>query len=205
MLRLRFYLDYIDPGSFLMDRRLATLEEEGELTVERLPWEVRRPPEPLMDAGDPAWTEYWEEMANEADGEGLTLRRPALVPWTRKAHELALQAREKGCFDKVHRALMDGFHLNGRDLGRVDVLLELGRSGGLALSETKAVLDVDRHAEALDGLRKEAREVGVRGVPTLVLDGEVLEGVHAEEGVRSFLRRGERNRARDAKNGTKER
>lgn len=188
MLQVRLYLDYIDPGSFLMDRRLAALEEGPELSVERLAWEVRRAPEPLLDAGDPAWTEYWEEMARMAADEGLVLAAPSIVPWTRKAHELALHAREKGCFDKVHRVLMDARHLEGRDLGRVDVLVALGREAGLEHTETKAVLDVDRHAGTLDMVRREGAGLGVRGVPTLVCGDALLEGVHSMDEIRAFLR-----------------
>jgi predicted DsbA family dithiol-disulfide isomerase len=187
MLQVRLYLDYIDPGSFLMDRRLAVLEDALGLSVERLAWEVRRPPEPLLDPGDPAWTEYWEVMAAEAAEAGFALHRPTLVPWSRKAHELAFHAREKGCFDKVHRALMDAFHLEGRDVGRVDVLVALGQAAGLEHTETKAVLDVDRHSGTLAQVRDEGARAGVRGVPTLSCGEAVLEGVRSPDEVRVFL------------------
>jgi len=187
MLQVRLYLDYIDPGSFLMDRRMDEVETDLALAVERIPWEVRRPPEDLLDSTHPAWTEYWEEMAAQAGESGLDLVRPVLVPWTRKAHELALHAREKGCFDKVHRALMDAFHLEGRDVGRVDVLVALGREAGLDHSETKAVLDVDRHAETLARVRSEGEAAGVRGVPTLVCGEAILEGVRSADEIRGFL------------------
>lgn len=188
MLQARLYLDYIDPGSFLMDRRLSALEATLELSVERLAWEVRRPPEPLLDPQDPAWTEYWSEMDRQARSEDLELWPPALVPWTRKAHELAVHAREKGCFDKVHRALMDAFHLAGRDVGRVDVLVALASAAGLDHSETKAVLDVDRHGGTLAMVRSEAAGLGVRGVPSLVCGGALLEGVHSTDDIAGFLR-----------------
>lgn len=188
MLRARLYLDYIDPGSFLMDRYLAGLEADLGLSVERLPWEVRRPPEPLLDAGEPAWTGYWKEMAQEAERAGILLVPPGLVPWTRKAHELAMHARDKGCFDKVHRALMDAFHLHGRDVGRVDVLVALSGEAGLDETEVKVVLDVDRHAEAVAEVRRSGAHAGVRGVPTLLCGEGVLEGVRSPEEIRSFLR-----------------
>ena len=187
MIQVRLYLDYIDPGSFLMDRRTGAVERDLEITVERLPWEVRRPPEPLLDAGDPAWVQYWQEMAAQGRQMGLEMVAPALVPWTRKAHELALPAREKGCFDSVHRALMNAFHLEGVDLGRVDVLVELGKAAGLERTETKAVLDVDRHAEVLAEVRSGGARSGVRGVPTMVCGDAVLEGVRTEVEIRDFL------------------
>lgn len=183
----RLYLDYIDPGSYLVERRLAALEGDASWRLERRPWEVRRPPEPLIDPRDPAWTGYWDEMVarlgNGADG----WPRPSLVPWTGKAHELGLFAREKGCFDRVHPALYRAFLRDGRDIGRVDVLVELGQEAGLDLTELKAVLDVDRYSDDLAEVRARAEELGVRGVPTLVLGDRVLEGVHDREALERFL------------------
>lgn len=187
MLQVRLYLDYMDPGSLLMDRRLAALVQGREAELLRLPWEVRRPPEPLLDPRDTAWTSYWESMVPELREEGVELQAPERVPWTRKAHELALHARAKGVFEPVHRSLFQALLVEGMDLGRVDVLVELGRQAGLDHSETKAALDVDRYAEELDRIREEARERGVRGVPTLVLHDRILEGIHPPEAVDAFL------------------
>lgn len=177
----------MDPGSFLMDRRLRELEGDPELVVERLPWEVVVPPSPLLDPADPAWTGYWDDMAGEGVEVGLELVRPTLVPWTRKAHELALLAREKGCFDRVHQALFRTFHLEGRDIGRVDVLVSLGRDAGLDLTETKAVLDIDRLAPDLEAVRMEGEALGVRGVPSLVLGDDIAEGVLSTSELKTFL------------------
>lgn len=187
MLQARLYLDYIDPGSFLMDRRVEAVSAASGMTIERLPWEARPPSDPPLDALDEGWARYWAEMAAEAAESTFELKSPALIPRTRKAHELALHAREKGLFDKVHRALMNAFHLEGRDVGRVDVLVEVGRAVGLDGSEMKAVLDVDRFAAGVEEVRRAGIGVGVRGVPTLVCGGRRLEGVHPEESIRDFL------------------
>jgi len=180
MLEARLYLDYIDPGSFLMDGRLRRAAEATGVRVRTVAWEVRRPPEPLLDPGDPAWQGYWRDMVAEA-GDRLAAEPPALVPWTRKAHELGLFAGEKGCFDTVHASLFRAFLLEGRDIGRVDVLVELGREAGLDLTEMKAVLDVDRFAGVLDKEREAGAALGIRGVPSLVCGSEILEGIHDEE------------------------
>jgi predicted DsbA family dithiol-disulfide isomerase len=110
-----------------------------------------------------------------------------LVPWTRKAHELALHAREEGCFFAVHRALFEVFLLEGRDFGRVDVLLKIAVQHGLDLSLTKAVLDVDRHAPMITAARARAERLGVRGVPTLRVGDRTLEGFQNQGTILAFL------------------
>jgi predicted DsbA family dithiol-disulfide isomerase len=112
-----------------------------------------------------------------------------LVPWTRKAHELALHAREKQLFPEVHAALFRAYLHEGRDIGRVDVLVSLAAEVGLEREEARTVLGVDRHAATVDGLRGEAERLGVRGVPTLLVAGERIEGVLPPEALRALLQR----------------
>lgn len=181
----RLYLDYIDPGSWLMDRRVEAASRVTGTPVERLPWEARRPPEPLIAPDDPAWRRYWAEMSAQADAPEWV--PPALVPWTRKAHELALEAREVGAFQGVHQGLFRAFLEDGLDVGRVDVLVEVARRVGLDATRVRVALDVDRQARELDRIRAEGAALGVGGVPTLELDGRRLEGVHEQEVIQAFL------------------
>jgi predicted DsbA family dithiol-disulfide isomerase len=115
------------------------------------------------------------------------MARPPITPWSRKAHELALHAREKGRFREVHRALFRAHAVQGRDIGRVDVLVEIAQAEGLEPREAKAVLDVDRFLDRVADLRKEAERLGVRGVPTIRAGERTLEGFHHEASVRNFL------------------
>ncbi len=187
MATARLYFDYIDPGSLLLERRLLRAAGGRGITVERVPFEVRPPPESLIDPGSEGWGRYWSAMVEEAREEGLGLRTPDRVPWTRKAHELGLHAKENGRFEEVHATLFQGFLEDGRDLGRVDVLVELARQSGLDPGETKAALDVDRHTAELERLRSTGEAEGVRGVPTLVFGDRVLEGVPSNSELNAFL------------------
>lgn len=182
-----FWFDYADPASYLVE---LLLEEPGGAGVRRRPLEVVPPPRPLLDPSVPPWSTHLEAMRQEARGLGVSLAPPALVPWTRKAHELALHAEEKGCFASIHRAIFDGFFRDSRDIGRVDVLVEIAVSCGLDRAETRAVLDVDRFTAAVVGEREAAAAAGVRGVPTLVRRGRLLEGFSDRARLREFLRGG---------------
>jgi predicted DsbA family dithiol-disulfide isomerase len=180
-----FFYDYVDPASFLVERRLADLGRE----IERIPFEVKVPPAAMVDPRAPEWKRYWEGGRAAAADEGIALAQPRLVPWTRKAHELAFHARDQGVFDAVHRALFEAFMLEGKDLGRVDVLLEIATRHGLDLTGTKAVLDVAKHTAAVEEARERAERLRVEGVPTLRSGSAVLLGFQSGDAVRSFLQR----------------
>jgi predicted DsbA family dithiol-disulfide isomerase len=184
---VRFFFDYVDPGSYLIERMLAEVEAAHGLVVERIPYEVTPPPTPLVDPRGETWRRFWEGARAMAAEEGATLAEPRLVPWTRKAHELALHAREQGRFADIHPALFGAFLLEGRDLGRVDVLLDVATRHGLDLTAAKAVLDVDRHTGAVSDARASAERLGVRGVPTLLSEHGRLEGFRGRAATLAFL------------------
>lgn len=184
---VHFFYDYVDPASYLVDRQLRRLTEELELRVAPRPFEVRRPPAGLIDARDPGWSRYQVRMEEAAREIGVELRRPRLVPWSRKAHELAFLAREENRFAAVHEALFRAHFVEGLDLGRVDVLVELAAGAGLDRTAVKATLDVDRYAEDLDEERARAERLGVRGVPTLLDRDRRLEGFRRRPEIHTFL------------------
>lgn len=181
------YLDLVDPGSLVMLRRVRAARPPGADEVELLPFEVRPPPDPLLDPHDPAWTSYWKEMAALLAEMDVSATTPTLVPWTRKAHELVAEAAEAGVEGDLVDEVMLHFIERGHDIGRVDVLLPLAQGWGLDLTRTKAALDVDRHAAHVEEVRRGALEQGVRGVPTLVVGARILEGVHDETTIRRHL------------------
>ena len=185
---VRFFFDYVDPASFVMERRISALTHDLRLEVERVPFELRPPPAALIDVRDVEWRRLWEMARRVAEEEGLVLAQPSFVPWSRKAHELALLAREEERFPALHRALFEAFALEGKDLGRVDVLIALATRHGLERSRAKVALDVDHHADTVNATREEAERLGIRGVPTLLSGERQLQGVPSPRTFLAFLR-----------------
>ncbi len=179
------HYDLVDPLSWVMDGEVSALEHELAIEVVRLPFELRPPPEPLLDPDAGEWRERWARV--RALPGGRQPAEPLIVPWTRKAHELVLHAAELGGAGPMRVRLFDAFFREGLDIGRVDVLVELAVAQGLDRTRTKAVLDVDRHAAAVVEARAEARSLGVREVPSLTVDGRLLQGFHNRDALRTFL------------------
>ncbi len=186
----RFYFDYVDPLSWLMDREIdAALREEDSVPPVRVPFELRPPPRPLLDPEGTWWQERWRTATTVAGTLGEpALREPRILPWTRKAHEFVAHAASKGVGPEAHRGVFEAFFERGEDIGRVDVLVRLGQALGLDATETKVVLDVDRYAEEVAAHAREAPAEAAE--PPLLVDGPaVLRGFHNRDAVRTFLRR----------------
>ena len=196
--RILFYFDFVDPGSYLVHElfRSAPADAPGPARdVIYRPLELRPPPQPLQDPRAPGWQAMTEALAEVAGALDLPFRVPALVPWTRKAHELALHAQERaggvgtGATPLHHRLFRAHFD-EGLDLGRVDVLVALAEEAGLDRSEVHAVLGVDRFVPLVEEARSQALDQGVRGVPTLILKDRWIEGFSGIETIRSVVQQG---------------
>ncbi len=190
MSRLKFFFDYIDPASRVMELRLRAVLGEGFSDLDLVPREVRTPHQPPLDPTGESWTRYWAAMEELAPDEMRALTPPERLPHTRKAHELMLHTPQGDSRSALHSAIFTAALEEGRDIGRVDVLVDLAVAAGLDRSETRAVLDVDRYTEEVEQIREASSTTGVVGVPTLMRDDVLLEGVHDSEAIRAFVMHG---------------
>ena len=89
----------------------------------------------------------------------------------------------------MHEEIFAARFRDGADIGRIDVLVATAEKIGLDPSESKAVLDVDKHRDRVVDLRREAEGDGVRRVPTLRSRAWSLEGPASMGELRQFLER----------------
>lgn len=158
------FSDFACPFSYVTEAALRRMTSAGEVEPTHLAWELYPAPAPLPPADDGAWMQALRPLADEL---GLALRVPAPVR-TRKAHEAAAFAASKGAGTVMREALFAAHFAEGRDIGRIDVLVEIGASVGLDASELKVVLDVDAFSARIQAEQDAARQAGVEGVPTVV-------------------------------------
>lgn len=190
------YSDYVCPFCYLAEVALTPLRREG-VSIETRPFELRPAPAPLDDPDAPSLRDEWERsvlpLARVVGVSGM--QQPRFSTRTRKAHEAAAYAREQGAGGAMHRALFDAFFLEQRDIGRVDVLVEIGVALGLDRTALKVALDIDRYTDEVVAQEAEALRLGIRAVPAHLAptgDGRfrLMMGVRATDEVRALLAAG---------------
>lgn len=89
------------------------------------------------------------------------------------AHRLIHLAGERGgpaAQDAMKERLLRAYFVEGEAIGDHEVLMRLAREQGLDGDVVRAVLDGDGYAEAVRADEREARSLGVSGVPFFVVD-----------------------------------
>jgi len=111
-----------------------------------------------------------------ADELGLPLERRKKTYNSRLAQELAKWAESKGRGHSFHQAVFRTYFVEGKNIGRVDVLAALSKSIGLPEEEGRSVLELRTFKEAVDSDWSRSRELGIRGVPTFWVNRQAVVG-----------------------------
>jgi 2-hydroxychromene-2-carboxylate isomerase len=173
-----WYFDFVSPFSYICLHRLPELGVPVNFRPVLFAgllnhWGQKGPAEiPAKRRWTYRWCTWW---ANEL---GITFRFPAAHPFNPLGHlRLAIAA---GGSPEVVRRIFDSLWTSGEHPAkRLEELME-------ELKVDRAGLE--RAKETLRRNTEEAAALGVFGVPTFVVDGEVFWGADAVEFVRAFLK-----------------
>lgn len=185
-LPVTIYSDVICPWCYVGKRRFeAALSAPGmpqDIAITWRPFELN-PDMPVdgMERAAYRARKFGPEKSRELDlsmaetgrevGIKFAFDRMQRTPNTRAAHRLIWQAERQGL--AIQNALVDNlfkaYFENGRDIGRMDVLLDLAKSAGVSAADARSALDDDASLEAVLDLEDAGINMGIRGVPFFLL------------------------------------
>jgi predicted DsbA family dithiol-disulfide isomerase len=110
-------------------------------------------------------------MKGLMDLEGLAYNQRTHTYNSRLAQELAKWADSQAGFGKIHDALYRAYFVDGRNLGDVEVLVDIAKGVGLPEDQAREVLTQRTFKDAVDADWEKARRSGITGVPSFVAGG----------------------------------
>ena len=121
------------------------------------------------------------QMKERMDAEGLPYGRRTHTYNSRLAQELGTWGDTQPNGDALHDALYRAYFVDARNLGDVDVLVEIAESVGLPAAEVREVIGERRFKDAVDADWAKSHQIGVTGVPTFVAGGQGVVGAQPYE------------------------
>src|SRR5262245_26441418 len=107
-------------------------------------------------------------MKGLMDAEGLPYSQRTHTYNSRLAQELAKWADAQSGFESVHAALYRAYFVDGRNIGDLEVLVDIAKSAGLPPDEARHVLVERRFKEAVEADWQLSRRSGITGVPSFI-------------------------------------
>ena len=123
----------------------------------------------------------YQRMKGLMDAEGLPYGKRTHTYNSRMAQELGAWADTLPDGEKLHDALYRAYFVDARNIGDVDVLLEIVAAVGLDVEGARAVLEGRDFSETVDADWTRSRAIGVTGVPTFVAGGYGVVGAQPYE------------------------
>jgi predicted DsbA family dithiol-disulfide isomerase len=123
----------------------------------------------------------YQRMKTLMDAEGLPYGRRTHTYNSRLAQELGKWADTQPGGEAIHDKLYQAYFVESRNIGDIDLLVEIAASVGLPAGEARAVLEERRFSEEVDADWEKSHRYGVTGVPTFVADRHGVVGAQPYE------------------------
>jgi len=129
----------------------------------------------------------YQRMKDLMEAEGLPYGQRTHTYNSRLAQELGKWADTQPGGAQIHDALFKAYFVDGKNIGDVDVLVDIAASAGLSAEAARAVLEARSFKEEIDQDWALSRAYGITGVPTFVAGGYGVVGAQPYETLEQLL------------------
>lgn len=192
--RVLVFFDYACPFCYLDWPRFKRLRAEHGVELFLIPFELR----PNMPAegvsigalGGEHSERVEHHMRKMAEEGGIGFRSVDFVPNTHYALAAGEFARELGpeAHEAVHEALFAAYNADGRDIGSLDVVLEVCESRGIDADELREALEEGRYDHRLHEFLHLSLSFGITATPAAIVCNELLIGSRPYQVLEAALR-----------------
>ena len=191
---LEVFTDYVCPWCYLGDNRVKKLKRNYDITVRlvHFPLHPETPAEgrtllDLFGGGPENIKAKNTRMKGLMETEGLPYSERSHTYNSRLAQEIGTWAETQPGGNAIHDKFFEAYFVDCRNIGDVEVIVDVVKSVGLDEREARAVLAERRFEAAVDADWEKSRSYGVTGVPTFVSNGQGLVGAQPYETLQQLM------------------
>ncbi len=127
-------------------------------------------------------------LRDAAEAERLPFGERKMTYNSRLAQELSKWAEGKGKIEAFNHAVFQAYFADGCNIGDVDELIEVVKAADFDPEEAQKVLKERPFKHAVDVDWERSRRMGIRAVPTFVMNDQILVGAQPEAALDEFIR-----------------
>ncbi len=186
------FSDYICPFCYVGDARLQKLRDAYDLKINWRFVEIhpQTPAEgmPLSALGYSAerWQMLMDNLQQLVETDGLALSERSFTTNSRKALLLAEAAKSAGAevFYDLHRKLFQAFFVDNLNIGDESLLRKIATGCDIPESMINDAWTNLEFQQRLEQNLSAARQIGLTGVPTFIINEQKLTGAVPEDALR---------------------
>ena len=191
---LEVFTDYVCPWCYLGDNRVKKIKQNYSVDIQlvHFPLHPETPAEgrtllELFGGGPEDINAKNTRMKGLMEAEGLPYNERSHTYNSRLAQEIGAWAETQPGGTAIHDKFFEAYFVYRRNVGDVEVIIDVVKSAGLDEQEARAVLEERRFKPAIDADWEKSRNYGVTGVPTFVSNGRGLVGAQPYEALQQLV------------------
>ncbi len=186
MVTLEVFTDYVCPWCYLGDNRVKKLKQNYHITVQLVHFPLH-PETPAEGRAREDFKARNTRMLGLMEAEGLPYSPRSHTYNSRLAQEIGTWAETQSGGNAIHDKFFEAYFVDCRNIGDVEVIIDVVKSVGLDEQQARAVLAERRFKDAVDADWEKSRRYGVTGVPTFFSNGKGLVGAQPYEALERFM------------------
>jgi len=175
---LEVFSDYVCPWCYLGDNRVKQLMDTYDVTIKlvHFPLHPETPAEgrtlqDMFGTGPEEIAQKNARMQGLMKAEGLPFNDRSHTYNSRLAQEVGTWAATQPGGEAIHDKFFEAYFVDRRNIGDVDVILDIVKAAGLNVDEARKVIEERTFKDAVDADWAKSHQYGVTGVPTFVVAG----------------------------------
>lgn len=191
---LEVFTDYVCPWCYLGDHRTKKIKETFDIDVQlvHFPLHPETPSQgrtlrDLFQCGPDEIKTKNNRMKGLMDTEGLPYNPRTHTYNSRLAQEIGTWAQTQDGGSKIHDKFFEAYFVDGRNVGDIEVIIDVVKSVGLDEQKARAVIETRSFKAAVDADWDKSRTYGVTGVPTYVSNRQGLVGAQSYDALHQFM------------------
>ncbi len=117
---------------------------------------------------------FLDRVAQTVEAAGFRHAPPRVAPRSLKALQLGELARDEGRHGELHHRLFSAYWSESRDIGDMEVLVDVAADAGLDPETARTVLESGTLFDRVRQSSEAAHKIGVNAVPAWLFDKELL-------------------------------
>ena len=185
------YYDYICPFCYLGTKRILGLSKEFNLTIDWKGLEIHPefPPQGKKRTRTLKSKSFAETIREMAKEDNIEIKLPGYATNSRLSLEASEFAKIKGKFLEFHIGVYEAYFLEGRNIGDIEIVLEIGEKAGLHRSDLVECLNKRTMFDNIEANKKDAEDNIILGVPTFIFGNFPVHGNQSTQTMRHIIKR----------------